>query len=83
MITKLTLNGKEIRDLAEAVGLVVQPGDYTEEFKTKMTICDTQEDNVFVGMVDTSGKVNCYYRTVTKTDFPEAGSYFLGDGEQI
>ena len=83
MIVKLTLNGKEIRDLAEAVGLVVQPGDYTEEFKTRMTIRDTKGDNIFYGVVDASGKITCYYRTVEKTDFLEARSYLLGDGEPI
>lgn len=36
----MTLTGKEIKDLAEAVGLVVCTMDYTDELETEMTIIE-------------------------------------------
>jgi len=71
----LTLTGKEIRDLAEAVGLVVQPIDYVFEFETEMTIIDCPES----GVIDDDGTAKHYDHVAYLREYPEEGTFPLGD----
>lgn len=71
----LTLTGKEIKDLAEAVGLVITPHDYTDEFETEMTIVKCPES----GVLDDDGKATHYEHIAYLHDYPEEGSFPLGD----
>lgn len=71
----LTLTGKEIKDLAEAVGLVIAPHDYTDELETEMTIIDCPSN----GVLDDGGKATHYKYVAYLTEYPEEGSFPLGD----
>lgn len=71
----LTLTGKEIKDLAEAVGLVIADHDYTDEFETEMTIIDCPEQ----GVSDDDEKPTHYKHVAYLTDYPDEGVFALGD----
>lgn len=71
----LTLTGKEIKDLAEAVGLVIQPLDYTDELETEMTIIDCPAS----GVMDDDGKATHYEHVAYLSEYPEEGTFPLGD----
>ena len=63
----LTLNGKEIKDLAEAVGLMIQPLDYTDELETEMTIIDCPPS----GVMDDDGKATHYEHVAYLSEYPK------------
>lgn len=71
----LTLTGKEIKDLAEAVGLVIQPLDYTYELETEMTIINCPAS----GVLDDDGKSAHYEHVAYLSEYPEEGTFPLGD----
>lgn len=71
----ITLSGKEIKDLAEAVGLVIQPLDYADELETEMTIIDCPAE----GVLDDDGKATHYQRVAYYSEYPEEGMCPLGD----
>lgn len=71
----LTLTGKEIKDLAEAVGLVICTMDYTDELETEMTIIDCPP----AGVMDDDGKATHYEHVAYLSEYPEEGTYPLGD----
>lgn len=71
----LTLTGKEIKDLAEAVGLVIAPHDYTDELETEMTIIDCPAS----GVMDDDGKATHYEHVAYLSDYPDEGMFPLGD----
>lgn len=71
----LTLTGKEIKDLAEAVGLVIAPNDYTDELETEMTIIDCPPS----GVMDDDGKATHYEHVAYLSEYPEEGMCPLGD----
>jgi len=70
----ITLNGKEIKDLAESVGLVVKDLDYTDEFETEMTIIPCPE----VGVANDDGEVEHYRFVAYLDEYPEEGVNPLG-----
>ena len=72
---QLTLTGLEIRDLAEAVGLVVEDYGYSSEFTTEMTIADCPPR----GIEDDDGKVTHYRYITYVSDHPEEGGIGLGE----
>lgn len=71
----LTLTGKEIKDLAEAVGLVIAYHDYTDEFETEMTIIDCPAE----GVKDDGSEPEHYRHVAYLTDYPGEGVFTLGD----
>lgn len=71
----LTLTGKEIKDLAEAVGLVISPLDYEDELETEMTIIDCPAS----GVLDDDGKATHYQHVAYYSEYPEEGMCPLGD----
>lgn len=71
----ITLCGKEIRDLAEAVGLVIQPLDYTDELETEMTIISCPAE----GVLNDDGKATHYQLVAYCSEYPEEGVFPLGD----
>ncbi len=71
----LTLTGKEIKDLAEAVGLVIQPLNYGDELETEMTIIKCPA----TGVQDDDGKVTHYEHVAYLSEYPEEGTFPLGD----
>ena len=72
----LTLTGKEIKDLAEAVGLVIEGGhDYTDELETEMTIIECPSS----GVMDDDGKATHYEHVAYLSEYPEEGTFPLGD----
>lgn len=71
----MTLTGKEIKDLAEAVGLVVCTMDYTDELETEMTIIDCPAS----GVLDDDGKATHYAHVAYLSEYPEEGTFPLGD----
>lgn len=71
----LTLTGKEIKDLAEAVGLVIEPRNYTDELETEMTIIDCPAN----GVLDDDGKAMHYEHVAYLSEYPEEGVFPLGD----
>lgn len=71
----LTLTGKEIRDLAEAVGLVITPNDYADELETEMTIIECPPS----GVLDDDGQATYYKHVAYLSEYPEEGTYPLGD----
>lgn len=71
----LTLTGKEIKDLAEAVGLVIKPLDYKDELETEMTIIDCPAS----GVIDDDGKARRYQHVAYYSEYPEEGVHPLGD----
>lgn len=71
----LTLTGKEIKDLAEAVGLVISPHDYADELETEMTIIDCPAG----GVLDDDGKATHYEHVAYLSEYPEEGTFTLGD----
>lgn len=71
----LTLTGKEIKDLAEAVGLMIQPLDYADELETEMTIIACPEG----GVRDDDGKATHFKYAAYLSEYPEEGVFPLGD----
>ena len=71
----LTLTGKEIKDLAEAVGLVIKPLDYEDELETEMTIIDCPAS----GVLDDDGKATHFQHVAYYSEYPEEGMCPLGD----
>lgn len=71
----LTLTGKEIKDLAEAVGLVIDPRNYTDELETEITIIDCPES----GVLGDDGKATHYEHVAYLSEYPEEGTFPLGD----
>ena len=71
----LTLTGKEIKDLAEAVGLMIQPLDYTDELETEMTIIECPSS----GVMDDDGKATHYEHVAYLSEYPQEGTFPLGD----
>ena len=71
----LILTGKEIKDLAEAVGLVIVPNDYTEELEIEMAIIDCPTS----GVLDDDGKALHYEHVAYLSEYPEEGTFPLGD----
>ena len=71
----LTLTGKEIKDLAEAVGLVIQPLNYGDELETEMTIIKCPA----TGVLDDDGKATHYEHVAYLSEYPEEGTFPLGD----
>jgi hypothetical protein len=71
----LTLKGREIKDLAEAVGLWIQQLDYTDELETEMTIIDCPAS----GVMDDDGKAKHYEHVAYLSEYPEEGAFPLGD----
>lgn len=71
----LTLTGKEIKDLAEAVGLVIMPHDYTDELETEMTIIACPSS----GVEDDDGNATHYKHVAYLSEYPEEGTFPLGD----
>ena len=71
----LTLTGKEIKDLAEAVGLVIQPLNYGDELETEMTIIKCPA----TGVLDDDGKATHYEHVAYLSEYPEEGTFSLGD----
>lgn len=71
----ITLTGKEIRDLAEAVGLVIAKNDYAEELETEMVIVPCPE----AGVLNDDGEPEHYRYIAWLEEYPEEGSCPLGD----
>ena len=71
----LTLTGKEIKDLAEAVGLVIQPLNYGDELEAEMTIIKCPA----TGVLDDDGKATHYEHVAYLSEYPEEGTFPLGD----
>ena len=72
----LTLKGREIKDLAEAVGLEIQQLDYTDELETEMTIIACPASGV---TDDDDGKVRHYEHVAYLSEYPDDGTFPLGD----
>lgn len=70
----LTLTGKEIKDLAEAVGLMIQPLDYDTELETEMTVIKCPAS----GVQGDDGKVTHYEHVAYLSEYPEEGTFPLG-----
>jgi len=71
----LTLTGKEIKDLAESVGLVIQPLDYGYELETEMTIIKCPA----TGVIGDDGKAAHFEHVAYLSEYPDEGTYPLGD----
>jgi hypothetical protein len=72
----ITLNGKQIRDMAEHAGFRIVEGDYQDEFETEYSIYDGMTN----GVCDGAGvPVRCYEYVSLLTDYPEEGCYPMGD----
>lgn len=71
----LTLTGREIKDLAEAVGLVIQPLNYDDELETEMTIIKCPA----TGVLDDDGKATHYEHVAYLSEYPEEGTFPLGE----
>ncbi len=70
----LTLTGKEIRELAELVGLQIAEHDYADEYETEITI-ETPS-----GFLLNDDVVEEYYRLIAyHTEYPEEGAIGLGN----
>ncbi len=75
----ITLNGKQIRELAEFVGLTITEHDYADEYETEITIADCPVN----GVIEDDGSTTKYDYIAYLTDYPEEGVCPLGEGEQL
>jgi hypothetical protein len=71
----ITLNGKEIRELAEFVGLMIVDLDYSDELETEVTIAKCPSG----GVCGDDGKYTKYEYVAYLSEYPEEGVMPLGD----
>ena len=69
----ITLTGEEIHDLAEAVGLAIQPQDYTDIFEDEMTITACPS----VGVLNDDGNKIHSKHIAYLSDYPDEGTFML------
>ena len=70
----ITLTGKEIRELAELVGLQIVEHEYADEYETEITV-ETPS-----GFLLNDDGVEEYYRLIAYlTEYPEEGAIGLGE----
>jgi len=69
----MELNAGEIKDLAEAVGLVVEPHDYELEEEMIIIGCPS------AGIRDDAGKVTHYKHVAYFSEYPDEGAFPLGN----
>lgn len=71
----LTLTVAEIKDLAECAGLVLKFEPRSDDLETEITIIDCPKD----GLLDDDNKPAHYAHIAYFSDYPDEGSYPLGD----
>lgn len=72
----ITLTGKEIRDLAEAAGFLIEKADSDDLLDTEMTIIPCPPDGI---KDDDDGSLSRYKYVAYFSDYPEEGVFGLGE----